>query len=95
MANANDGRMKPFQLHPGQALRSVREVLSETLTKFSQERVGTMAAALAYFTFFSIAPMIIVAIAVAGLFFGHEAAQGALSQNMEGLVGKASTPGFL
>lgn len=72
------------------ALRNAWEVFKAALSEFSQQSVGTMAAALAYFTFFSIAPMIIVVIAVAGLFFGQEAASGALSQHMEGLVGRAS-----
>ena len=71
-------------------LRVVWDVIGATLTAFMNDRVGTMAAALAYFTFFSIAPMIIVAIAVAGLFFGQEAAQGALSHQLESLVGKVS-----
>ena len=71
-------------------IRSAKEVLRGTFSAVSDDHVGTMAAALAYFTFFSIAPMIIVAIAVAGLFFGREAAQGALSQNLESLVGHAT-----
>jgi membrane protein len=65
-------------------------VLKAAVAEFSQQRVGTMAGALAYFTFFSIAPMVIVVIAVAGLVFGHEAASGALSQHMQGLVGADS-----
>lgn len=72
------------------ALRNAWDVFKAALSEFSQQSVGTMAAALAYFTFFSIAPMIIVVIAVAGLFLGQEAASGALSQQMEGLVGRAS-----
>ncbi len=71
-------------------LRNAWEVLRTSVSEFSQQRVGTMAGALAYFTFFSIAPMVIVVIAVAGLVFGHEAASGALSHHMEGLVGHDS-----
>lgn len=72
------------------ALRSVWDVIRTTLSAVSTDRVGTMAAALAYFTFFSIAPVIIVAIAIAGLVFGPEAAQGALSRQLESLVGHAT-----
>lgn len=72
------------------ALRSVWDVIRTTLSAVSTDRVGTMAAALAYFTFFSIAPVIIVAIAIAGLVFGPEAAQGALSRQLESLVGRAT-----
>lgn len=72
------------------ALRSVWDVIRTTLSAVSTDRVGTMAAALAYFTFFSIAPVIIVAIAIAGLVFGPEAAQGALSRQLESLVGQTT-----
>lgn len=65
------------------ALRSVWDVIRTTLSAVSTDRVGTMAAALAYFTFFSIAPVIIVAIAIAGLVGRPEAAQGALSRQLE------------
>ena len=76
-----------FERRMKSALRAVKEVLSQAFTQMSEDRVGTMAAALAYFTFFSIAPMIIVVIAVAGMVFGQEAAQGALSRSLESLVG--------
>lgn len=71
-------------------LRAVREVLSQTFSQMSEDRVGTMAAALAYFTFFSIAPMIIVTIAVAGMVFGAEAARGALSDQLESMLGRGT-----
>lgn len=71
-------------------MRGIIEVVKQTLTNCSKNRVGTMAAALAYFTFFSIAPVVIVAIAVAGLVFGQEAAQGAITGYLQDLIGQAS-----
>ena len=71
-------------------LRGTIDVIKQTLADSSKDRVPTMAAALAYFTFFSIAPVVIVAIAVAGLVFGQEAAQGAISRALQDLIGKAS-----
>ncbi|HEY1087239.1 MAG TPA: YhjD/YihY/BrkB family envelope integrity protein, partial [Archangium sp.] len=59
-----------------------------TLAAFTQDRVATMAAALSYYTFFSIAPLILIAIAIAGAIFGDEAARGALSANLTGIVGE-------
>lgn len=44
-------------------------------------------ASIAYFTLFSIAPVLLVMIAVAGLVFGHEAAQGAVVRQLAGLMG--------
>lgn len=69
-------------------LRATKEVLTATLTAVSDDRVTSMAAALAYFTFFSIAPVVIIAIAIAGALFGDEAARGALSAQLEGVVGR-------
>ena len=40
-----------------------------------------------YYSLFAIAPVLLVAIAVAGMFFGAEAVRGELSTQMEGLVG--------
>ncbi len=47
----------------------------------------SMGAALAYYTLFSIAPLLIIAIAVAGLFFGEEAARGEIVAQIQGLIG--------
>ena len=47
-----------------------------------------MAAALAYYTIFSLAPLLIIAVAIAGLVFGMEAAQGEISGQIQGLVGR-------
>ncbi|HZE96465.1 MAG TPA: YihY/virulence factor BrkB family protein, partial [Planctomycetota bacterium] len=46
-----------------------------------------LAAALAYYTSFAIAPVLLIAIAVAGLIFGAEAARGAIAREISGLVG--------
>jgi membrane protein len=47
----------------------------------------SMGAALAYYTVFSIAPLLVIAIAVAGLVFGQEIAQGAMLDFARNLVG--------
>jgi len=52
---------------------------------FSASRKG---AALAYYTVFSLAPILIIAIAVAGLFFGEEAARGEIVSQAGGLLGR-------
>jgi membrane protein len=46
-----------------------------------------MGAALAYYTLFSLAPILIVAIAIAGLAFGQEAVRGEIVGQIDGLVG--------
>ncbi|MCY7306428.1 MAG: YihY/virulence factor BrkB family protein [Rhodoferax sp.] len=47
----------------------------------------SMGAALSYYTVFSLAPMLLIVISVAGLVFGQEAARGALFAQIAGLMG--------
>lgn len=47
----------------------------------------SMGAAIAYYTIFSIAPMLVIAIAVAGFIFGQDAAQGEIVSQLRGLIG--------
>ena len=47
-----------------------------------------MGAGAAYYTAFSLAPLLIIVIAIAGLVFGHDAAQGAIMDQVQGLLGE-------
>jgi membrane protein len=47
----------------------------------------SMGAALAYYTLFSIAPLVLIVIAVAGLVFGEQAARGEIMSQLSGMVG--------
>jgi membrane protein len=47
-----------------------------------------MAAALAYYTVFSLAPLLIIVIAIAGAIFGEQAAKGELVAQIQGVVGR-------
>lgn len=52
------------------------------------DRAMSLGASIAFFTVFSMAPMLLAAIAVAGLAFGREAAQGAIVAELGGLLGE-------
>lgn len=52
-----------------------------------EHRDSSRGAALAFYTLFSLAPIIVLVIAVAGLFYGQEAARGELFYQLRGLVG--------
>jgi membrane protein len=52
-----------------------------------EDRAATMGAAIAYYTVFSLAPMLVIVIGVAGLAFGKEAAEGALFGELAELIG--------
>ena len=51
------------------------------------DRALSLGAAIAYYTVFSLAPMLLAIIAIAGLAFGREAAQGAIVAEIGGLIG--------
>ncbi|MEZ5707564.1 MAG: YihY/virulence factor BrkB family protein [Burkholderiaceae bacterium] len=52
------------------------------------DRAASMGAALSYYTFFSMAPLLLVVISVAGLVLGRDAAQGHLMDELVGLFGR-------
>ena len=50
-------------------LRKVGRLLQETFQEWQEDRAARIAAALAYYTVFSISPLLVIAIAIAGAFF--------------------------
>jgi len=65
-------------------------LLKDTASGFSNDEIMSRAAAIAYFTIFSIAPLLLIVIAIAGLVFGRDAAQAAIMGQFTGLMGKGS-----
>ena len=66
----------------------MRALLTASMTAWIDHRAGSKGAALAFYTLFSIAPILILAIAGAGYFYGADAAQGEIIAQIEGLVGR-------
>ena len=62
--------------------------IRKTLSAWSDDYAPSMGAAIAYYTVFSLAPLLLLVIAVAGLIFGREAVQGEIVNQVIGLVGK-------
>ena len=54
-----------------------------------EARAPKMAAALAYYSAFAVAPLLVIALAVAGFVFGADAARGALVSQLDGLLGES------
>ncbi|UXH80520.1 YihY/virulence factor BrkB family protein [Roseateles amylovorans] len=63
------------------------DLVSEAAQGWSDDNAPSMGAALAYYTLFSIAPLLLIVIAVAGLVFGQQAARGEVMDQLSGLVG--------
>jgi membrane protein len=65
-------------------------LFKQTFAEFNADKVPRLGAALAYYTIFSIAPLLLIAIAMAGLVFGREAAQGEIFAQLRGVLGANS-----
>jgi membrane protein len=65
--------------------------LRETVSRWSEHKDARLGAALAYYSIFSLGPLIVIAIAIAGLAFGAEAVQAQVSGALHGLLGDSGT----
>ena len=68
--------------------RAFYDLLRTTASEWSEDKVPRLGAALAFYSVLSIAPLFLIAIAVAALVFGEEAASGKLVEQIQNLVGK-------
>lgn len=71
-------------------LKSLGELLVEAWNAWCIHRAPRSGAALAYYTLFSLAPLLVIVIAVAALVFGQEAAQGKIVAELQWIVGAES-----
>ena len=60
----------------------------DTVYEFIDDSALSRGAAIAYYTLFSLAPILVIVIAIAGFAFGQDAASGALSDQLRGLMGQ-------
>lgn len=67
--------------------RQLVHVMRCAVMEWLDHRASSKGAALAFYTLFSLAPVLVLVIAVAGFFYGAEAAQGQLLTQLRGLVG--------
>jgi membrane protein len=66
-------------------------VLEQTFREFNADKVPRLGAALAYYTIFSIGPLLLIAVAMAGIFLGQEAAQGKISAELGRVFGPTTS----
>jgi len=67
--------------------RQLLHVMRCSISEWMAHRAASKGAALAYYSLFSLAPILVLVIAIAGFFYGQEAAQGQLIHELRGLVG--------
>jgi membrane protein len=73
--------------HPPKFPGAVWYVLKTTVSDWLDDNAPRLAAALAYYALLSLAPLIVLALAVAGFAFSDEAARGGIARELSGLVG--------
>ncbi|MFP5438897.1 MAG: YihY/virulence factor BrkB family protein [Bacteroidia bacterium] len=62
-------------------------VLKDTIKGFMEDKGLKLSASLAYYTLFSMAPLLLLIISLAGVFFGKDAIEGTVFSELNGLVG--------
>ena len=72
----------------------VWSLLKETGEDWVRHNAARLAAALAYYTLLSLAPVLVLAVSIAGLVFGDEAARGHLAGQIGAVVGSEAARGI-
>ncbi len=72
------------------ARKLIWRVASETVKEFMEDKALRLAAALAYYSIFSIGPLLFVIVMVASVFLGDEAVRGQLHNTLNGFVGEGA-----
>ena len=68
--------------------KALWKLLKDAAAEWSRDEAPRLGAALAYYATFSLAPLLIIAVAIIGLVFGPEAATGQIVGQIQGLVGQ-------
>ena len=77
------------QTHRGQAVApGLWPLIKQAGTQWVGHKDARLGAALAYYSVFSIGPLIVIAVAIAGLLFEHDAVRGEVSNGLRGLLGE-------
>ena len=69
-------------------IKQILNLIQATFSAWIDDNASSMGAALAYYTVFSIAPLLLIVISIAGLIFGVEVARGEIIAQLQGLMGK-------
>lgn len=72
----------------------VRFLLTETFKEWQEDKASRLAAALSYYTIFSLPPLLVLALAIAGQVFDRQAAQERLVSQARQLVGENGAEGI-
>src|SRR5438876_24483 len=69
--------------------KTMYDLLKQTLEEWIEDKASRLGAALAYYSLFSMAPLVLIAIAMCGFVFGEQAARGQIVAQIQETVGEA------
>jgi membrane protein len=83
---ADDGNL--IRQSIAMTFKNIWILIKAATSSWADDYAQSMGAALAYYTMFSIAPLLLIVIAIAGLVFGVDAARGEIIGQLQGLMGQ-------
>src|SRR4051812_20525584 len=64
-------------------------LLTQSFTEWQKDKASVWGASLSYFTLFSLSPLLLIIISLAGLFFGRQAVEGNIVRELQGILGQS------
>ncbi len=77
--------------HASMNMRTGWKILKGTIEEFGEDKVLRLSAAMAYYTVFSIGPLLVLMVGLAGLVLGQETVREQVLAHLRGLLGERST----
>jgi membrane protein len=84
--NRSSGRAVVHQM-PTTVMKSWWNLVRNAAANWATHKDARQGAALAYYSVFSLGPLLVIAIAISGLVFGEEAVRGEVASQLKGLLG--------
>jgi len=72
------------------SLKKTWAILKGTIQEFGEDKVVRLSAALAYYAIFSIGPLLVIAVGLAGLAFGHDTVREQIQNQLQSTLGEGS-----
>jgi membrane protein len=72
----------------GRTFQEIKQLIGDTWKEWQKDEATRIGAALAYYTTFSLAPLLVVATSVAGLVYGKDAAEGEVTKQLTNMLGE-------
>jgi membrane protein len=86
-ARTLEAGLPPFALGRHRSL-AMRALLTKTVSDWFRHRSARLGAALAYYSVFSLGPLLLIVTAIAGLFFGADAARRSITSQFRSMIGE-------